>query len=160
MSLSVWVLLNFLEAKGLCLFLTKYFVKPSNKSCQQSKVKQKKKKKKRGSLGHQFVFLLSKTWPHKNAPTDSVSFSVKDKAKNLLPQKWNHELCLIVAEVHLLLLMFLRSTWLDLTWLELTLRHASTSRRFMSGNYVLSLFYSSLKTPKQTSWYQFVDFYE
>ena len=78
--------MNFLEAKGLCLFLTKYFVKPSNKSCQQSKVKQKKKEK-RGSLGHQFVFLLSKTWPHKNAPTDSVSFSVKDKAKNLLPQK-------------------------------------------------------------------------
>ena len=125
MSLSVWVLLNFLEAKGLCLFLTKYFVKPSNKSCQQSKVKQKKKEKekKKGSLGHQFVFLLPKTRPHKNAPTDSVSFSVKDKAKNLLPQKW-------------------------------------TSRHFMSGNYVLSLFYSTLKTPKQTSWYQFVDFYE
>ena len=38
--------MNFLEAKGLCLFLTKYFVKPSNKSCQQSKVKQKKKEKK------------------------------------------------------------------------------------------------------------------
>ena len=53
----------------------------------KSKAKKKEKEKKKGSLGHQFVFLLPKTRPHKNAPTDSVSFSVKDKAKNLLPQK-------------------------------------------------------------------------
>ena len=64
------------------MFLTKYFVKPLNKSCQQSKAK-KKKKKKKGSLGHQFVFLRPKTRPHKYAPTDSVLFSVKDKAKKL-----------------------------------------------------------------------------
>ena len=57
------------------------FVKPLNKSCQQSNAKKRKKKK--GSLGHQFVFLRPKTRPHRYAPTDSVLFSVKDKAKKL-----------------------------------------------------------------------------
>ena len=153
MSLSVWVLLNFLEAKGICLFLTRYLVKPLNKCCQQSKAKKK------SPLGHQFVFLRPKTRPHKNAPTDSVLFSVKDKAKKLTTTEvkpWIMSNCGGSA----LAFTYVSFVPHDLTWLELTLRHASTSRHFTSGNYVLSLFYSSLKTPKQTSWDQFVDFYE
>ena len=158
MSLSVWVLLNFLEAKGLCLFFTKYFVKPSNKSCQQSKVKQKKKEKKKRLPG---------------SPVCLFAF------QNLASQKCSDGLCFVLSQRQGKKLTTTEvKPWImsncgkctcfylcsfvphDLTWLELTLRHASTSRHFTSGNYVLSLFYSSLKTPKQTSWYQFVDFYE
>ena len=123
MSLSVWVLLNFLEAKGLCLFLTKYFVKPLNKSCQQSKAKKKEKKK--GSLGHQFVFLRPKTRPHKYAPTDSVLFSVKDKAKKLTTTEvkpWIMSNCGGSA------LAFTYVPSFHMTWLDLNSRYVTQAR--------------------------------
>ena len=153
MSLSVWVLLNFLEAKGICLFLTRYLVKPLNKCCQQSKAKKKapwvtslffcvQKLGLTKMLRRTLFFSQSKTRQIKLTTTEVKPWIMSNCGGSALAFTY------VSFVPH------------DLTWLELTLRHASTSRHFTSGNYVLSLFYSSLKTPKQTSWDQFVDFYE
>ena len=95
------------------------------------------------AFSHCVVFLLPKTRSHKYAPMDSVFRSHTNKAEKTYHyrsetmkyvQLWRKCTCFCFR--------FLRFTWLDLTW-----RHV-TSRHFTSGMYVLSLFYSSLKTPK------------